>query len=160
MYSLKDFLKREHIQQLLQEGNLTDVYFEYHKIGGDVTTITKFFISNEIEYLNHLNCIPPHSHWNLEITNIHIPSNIKFIGKSAFSECFKLTEVDVEEGVIEIYDFAFDGCNKLNRIKLPNSLTYIGGWVFDDCDSINIECYENSYAHNYCKERKLPFKLI
>ncbi len=52
----------------------------------------------------------------------------------AFSECQKLTEVDIPNSVTEIGDYAFFGCNELTEVTIPKTITRIGerafsGWV-------------------------------
>ena len=49
--NLKRFLCNNEIQQLLEDNNLDDVYWEYANLGGDVSELTKFFIRNNIDLL-------------------------------------------------------------------------------------------------------------
>lgn len=69
---------------------------------------------------------------NLKITQITIPSSIKFIGNTAFFGCKKLKKITLNEGLISIGKKAF--CyNILEDIILPNSLQSVAGDVFGGC---------------------------
>ena len=65
-----------------------------------------------------------------ELTEIHFPSSLKYIGDEAF-DCEKLTRIDLPEGLEHIGSFAFEGCDSVETIVLPSTLTtidYAGFW--------------------------------
>ncbi|MBO4689476.1 MAG: leucine-rich repeat domain-containing protein [Paludibacteraceae bacterium] len=65
-----------------------------------------------------------------ELTEIHFPSSLKYIGDEAF-DCIRLTRIDLPEGLEHIGTFAFEGCDSVETIVLPSTLTtidYAGFW--------------------------------
>ena len=181
--NLKRFLCNNEIQQLLEDNNLDDVYWEYANLGGDVSELTMFFIRNNIDLLNYLTFIPELAYWNTAVENIEIPSNIKSIHKYAFGECDSLKEVITYDGLTAIEEFAFFGCENLISIKLPETLesigkhafrdnynltrvyipskvSFIGAYAFKDCDELIIQCEKGSYAQRYADENNIEYELI
>lgn len=45
-------------------------------------------------------------------------------------------------------------CENLKSINIPKSVESIGNDVFEFCDNVTIKCYENSYAHEYHKNKR------
>jgi len=83
-----------------------------------------------------------------DVTSVVIPSThdgrtVKYIGRSAFEGCDKLTSVIIPEGVEEIDTDAFKGCTKLETISLPTSIKKIETGAFDDCNSLKFNVYQN-----------------
>lgn len=76
--------------------------------------------------------------------NTRIPDSVKVIGKSAFSGCTSLTEINIPKGVTSIEEYAFgdsiyaysEGCSSLTCIKLPDSVTSIGEHAFSGCSGL------------------------
>lgn len=75
-----------------------------------------------------------------------LPKSLRYIGKSAFSNCGKLTGVIIGSGVIEIGNEAFIGCSALSGLYLgdytgttlgESSLTKIGDYAFGACTSLS-----------------------
>ncbi len=70
------------------------------------------------------------------MTELRIPSTVKFIGKQAFEFCTSLETVELSEGIEELSEKMFEGCNKLSHITLPNSLKSIHTGTFMRCESL------------------------
>jgi len=77
--------------------------------------------------------------------NVVIPSNVTYngktysitaIGKSAFEDCNRLTNIKIEAMITSIGEDAFEGCKRLKSIILPNSIQSIGEGAFSDCKSL------------------------
>lgn len=90
--------------------------------------------------------------------NYTIPSNVKSIGKYAFSRCSlrmgvtipnsvtsigeyafswsSLTNITIPNSITTIEDGTFYSCYSLTNITLPNSITTIGNRVFESCNSL------------------------
>ncbi len=82
-------------------------------------------------------------------TNVIIPSRyrglpVKEIGDGAFSNCSKLTNIEIPNSVTAIGDSAFSYCSSLTSIEIPNSVTMIGGRAFDNCDNLEYNFYDNA----------------
>lgn len=77
------------------------------------------------------------------IDKYKIPTNVTFIGESAFSSCY-IQEIDIPDSVKIIEETAFAGCCSLKVIDLPNSIMFIHKDAFWDCKSLqSIDIAEN-----------------
>lgn len=65
-----------------------------------------------------------------QITSVILPSTLKTIGISAFSQNL-LTNIVIPEGVTTIAEEAFFG-NQITEANLPNTLTTLGAWAFEE----------------------------
>ena len=90
------------------------------------------------------------------ITKIRLPDSVKIIANYAFTECYKLTEIELGK-VESIGAYAFAYCTKLRGVTLPNSLTKIGYGAFDGCEGL-LEIYIpdsvteiEAHAFQHCK---------
>ncbi|WP_181817798.1 leucine-rich repeat domain-containing protein, partial [Metamycoplasma hominis] len=63
-------------------------------------------------------------------TKVTIPSSVKEIGESAFSDCKNLKEVILNEGLEKIGDSAFSKTN-IKSITIPDSVKEIGSLAFN-----------------------------
>ena len=64
------------------------------------------------------------------------PTNLKYIGISAFASCERLKEVILPEGVIGTDADAFSNCTSISRVVLPKTLIEIDAYVFHGCNRI------------------------
>ena len=115
------------------------------------------------------------------LTEIEIPDSVKKIEKGAFNACVSLTDVNIPNGVLELGDNTFlccssleklvipesvsgfgencfSGCDSLKMLSVPQSVKYIGDNCFSYCPNLVIYCFENSYVHRYCLQKKIKFK--
>ena len=61
---------------------------------------------------------------------------VDLIEQSAFYGCSNLSEVILEEGLVEIKDSAFSYCKSLTSIEIPVSVIYITSTLFIGCDAL------------------------
>ena len=91
------------------------------------------------------------------LTKITIPSNVKQIGKQAFSGCKKLKSVVIGKNVTTIGDKAFYKCIAINKLIIPSNVKKLGTQVFYGCKklkTITIKTSKLTYKNvgsNACK---------
>ena len=74
------------------------------------------------------------------LENLTLKSAVKFIGKSHFSPCFDtLKSVTIESGITEIPPLCFSNCGKITEINIPASVTSIGESAFSGTSLKNLE---------------------
>ncbi len=83
---------------------------------------------------------------NKEISgNVDIPETVTFDGyvysvtcidTYAFSNCSKLTSVNIPNSVTHICGYAFEDCTGLTSIRIPIGVNVIGPGAFDGCSNI------------------------
>lgn len=97
-----------------------------------------------------------------------IPSGVKTIGDSAFSQCTKLTRIDISKDVTRIGCEAFRECENLASIVIPSEVTNIEEYTFYSCKKLtSIDLSEkitsiDYQAFRYCEvleSIKLPDNL-
>ena len=64
-------------------------------------------------------------------------SLLESIGYSAFSECSKLKDIVLPNGVKTIGEEAFEECIALEVITIPSSVTFIGAHAFVGCSKVD-----------------------
>ena len=71
------------------------------------------------------------------VTSVSLPTTIKSIGKSAFSECSKLVDLSFPEGLEAIDDYAFYHSG-VQKIVLPINVKRVGTAAFYNCPSLRV----------------------
>ena len=71
---------------------------------------------------------------NLE--HIKIPESVKRIEESAFANCESLKSVWLPDGMSSIADTCFLRCSGLEKIKIPDEIKSIGDFAFRGCTSL------------------------
>ena len=66
-----------------------------------------------------------------------IPKGIVHIADGAFTNCDKLKEVVLWDGMEIVGSGAFKGCSNLTSVSMPDSLRSIGSSAFEDCQKLN-----------------------
>ena len=94
------------------------------------------------------------------ITSLTIPGTVTSIGEMAFACLESLEMLVLPSGVRSIGEMAFADNVSLTSLTIPASVTSIGADAFWNCPKLTVKCVKNSYAHTYCVENNIPFKLI
>ena len=68
-----------------------------------------------------------------DMKKLKIRNNCIKIGERAFENCADLEDVDLPDGLTEIYGGVFNSCKSLKKIQLPSKLTILGESAFSDC---------------------------
>lgn len=116
-----DFMVMRNKMTSLRELDLTDahvVYNPYEHYQG---------------YHSWNDSLPDYAFYRKELRVCKLPQSITYIGQSAFSECRKLTGMDIPEKVQEIGYAAFTGCNCLKEVEFHEGLEWIGSEGFSNC---------------------------
>lgn len=116
-----DFMVMRNKMTSLRELDLTDahvVYNPYEHYQG---------------YHSWNDSLPDYAFYRKELRVCKLPQSITYIGQSAFSECRKLTGMDIPEKVQEIGYAAFTGCNCLKEVEFHEGLERIGSKGFSNC---------------------------
>lgn len=77
--------------------------------------------------------LPDYAFYRKELRVCKLPKSVTYIGQYAFSECRKLTNMDIPEKVQEIGGYAFYGCNQLKEVGFQEGLERIGSDAFSNC---------------------------
>lgn len=71
------------------------------------------------------------------------------IGRNAFKNCLRLTEITIPSNVDVIENGAFDGCVNLSRVTIENGVKSIQQDAFRDCTSLKTITIPNSIEKNF-----------
>lgn len=94
------------------------------------------------------------------LEEIILPEGLEEIGHSTFYGCTGLTAVVLPK-TLRCLDYgAFNGCTNLETIVMPAALEwpYIGQYATEATTTWLV--LKDSYAHDYAKEHKQPYKII
>ena len=64
---------------------------------------------------------------------------------------------NVSDGTKRIGKYAFYNCEKLTNVILPDSISEIGASAFTDCDRLEIVINQNEYAKKYCQDNEINY---
>ena len=88
-----------------------------------------------------------------KLSKVQLPSSLRVIEKDAFAMCLRLTSLIIPEGVEEIGEMAFLTCSNLKTLSLPQSVTHIGNMAIGNKTTVCVPA--GSYAEQYAKENKI-----
>lgn len=109
------------------------------------------------------------------LTYLFVPSNLKSIPSYGFANCYKLTKIEIEEGVTSIGEDAFcslayydlegvrHGGNYGYEIHVPSSVTYIGDYAFATGDThgpITVYGKAGSYVEGWVKDVNIQPEVV
>ncbi len=95
----------------------------------------------------------------INLTDIVNSTSITRVGNSAFGYCTSLESIDLSN-VETIAAYGFDFCPSLSNVILGTSVTNIWRNAFTDCENLVINCYSNTYAHQYAIDHDIPYVLL
>ena len=64
------------------------------------------------------------------------PDSVTSIGRCAFANCIRLTDITLPNGITCIEDNTFFGCKSLKSIIIPDSVTIIEIFAFAHCEDL------------------------
>ena len=71
------------------------------------------------------------------LMEVSLPSTLKFIGASAFSNCMNLKAVDIPGSVETIESSCFSSCPALERVSVGNGCRAVSSTAFRNCYGLN-----------------------
>ena len=92
-----------------------------------------------------------------KITSVTIGDSVANIGSYAFSECYELATLIIENGVTIIGEYAFSNCTSLTSVEIPDSVTSISRSAFSACYYLSNVIIPDSvtsigdYGFNFCR---------
>ena len=84
---------------------------------------------------------------------------ISVIPEQCFYNCTSLSAVQLSDYVTRIDKYAFAN-TAIKEITIPKSVTYIDKTAFDGCEGLVINCYTDSYAHQFAEENGIDYVLL
>jgi hypothetical protein len=90
----------------------------------------------DVEFGNKLETIGEYAFSGADISNVKLPK-VRVIGPYAFSDCNRLTEVELSEDLERIEEMAFTECGRLWHITVPPKANLLGELVFSGCDNLS-----------------------
>lgn len=73
-----------------------------------------------------------------KLSQVVLPKGIVEIGTAAFAEYQELTKIDIPDGVVQIGENAFADCTSLESITLPSTLISCGKGAFKYSTNISM----------------------
>lgn len=92
----------------------------------------------EVTFQDGLKVISQYSFYGTALESVVIPSSIENIGKYAFSNCTKLVDIQLTDGIKQLGMFegyAFANCS-VEKIIIPPSVEKITKYCFSDCTKL------------------------
>lgn len=143
---LKQFLLQQHILDLIDHENYTEVYELCYKCYRAI--LTEFLLSCNIKPDEYMTILPDcYLKSYLKRSDIHsyrVSPTITVIGSEAFSSCYDLESIVIPNSVTSIGDSAFFLCKSLKSVTIPDSVTSIGSSAFGYCESLTSVTIGNS----------------
>ena len=85
------------------------------------------------------------------LTNVTVPTTLEDMGKSAFSNCKKLTSIDLSNSkIVKITDRTFYECKSLSSVHFPATLEEVGDEAFWTCKQITGIDLSNTRVTKIC----------
>ncbi|WP_010277949.1 leucine-rich repeat protein [Paenibacillus senegalensis] len=116
-----------------------------------------FFINQitQITFPSKIEEIPEGAFEVNQLAQLTLPETVRTIGHSAFSNN-KFTELVVPRHVTSIGAYTFSG-NLINKVTVLNANTQIHNLAFETNSSLTVYGWKLSPAHNYAKQKTIPF---
>ena len=91
------------------------------------------------------------------ISELSIPSSVKYIYGNAFKNCSSLTTVIIPSSVTTVASFAFSDCTGLTTVYVPHTVTEMGYHAFEHCTNVTVYCAVSKAPEGWDGDWNLSF---
>ena len=84
---------------------------------------------------------------NKKLTEINLPSTLKYIGDYGIYNCYSLENIKLPDSLTTIDKFAFSNCGLLRNVTFGKNIDTIGNNAFQNCNLLNITGEYNSISN-------------
>ena len=180
--NLKEFLEKN--IELIEENKFdelykkaeTDLYFSQ-----SIGTLTRTLLVANIDPIEHLSEIPYcYLYGDSKITKFVIPDKIEFVNSETFANCSQLHDVIFGKDVSVIYYGAFENCTELTNVTLNEGLLEIGQYAFRNTnieklrlpttlrdidvqafpELVTLEVCPGTYAHEWARTHGYEVEMV
>lgn len=152
---------------------LNGILFDYFGTQEEVTipesvqviSASTFFRQETLKVVHmggHVQAIGARAFSQTALQQIVLPDSIRIVPEGCFADCFSLTNVQLNNGLLRIERNAFDNCTLMEEIVIPDSVSAFDG--FSNCTSlkrINLPAAVKEFSSNaFFKCKALPFLRI
>lgn len=180
--NLKKFL--ENNIELIEENKFDELYEKAEHdlyFSQSIGALTRTLLVADVNPLEHLTEIPYcYLYGDSNITTFVIPDKIEFVNSGAFANCSQLYDVIFGTDVSVIYYGAFEGCTELTNVTLNDGLLEIGQYAFRNTnieklrlpstlrsidvqafpELVTLEVFPGTYAHEWAVTNGYEVELI
>ena len=96
------------------------------------------------------------------IASISLPKTLQSINGYAFSNCSKLSEIVVPEGVTTVGEHCFENCTSLTSVSLPTTLKVLENHLFNNCNKLESFVFQPTMetVEEHCFDQCLSLKNL
>lgn len=100
------------------------------------------FLNNRVEtiiFYNNIQYIGKKAFsgcWRLKFHLLRLPKKLRYLEAEAFEHCSEIDSVIFGDEIKEIGSHAFRWCDALKTVYIPNSIENIGSGIFDNCSQL------------------------
>lgn len=105
-------------------------------VAGDGVLMKYNGTDTQVKIPDNVKRIAPHAFFSSKMTKVSIPQSVYSVDSYAFADCVGLSQIEFNDGLINIGDGAFSGCKSLTNFKTPVTLSYIGQSAFSGCAAL------------------------
>ena len=180
--NLKEFLEKN--IELIEENKFDELYKKAENdlyFSQDIGMLTRTLQAaniDPIEYLSEISYC--YLYGDSKITQFVIPDKIEFVNSEAFANCSQLNDVIFGKDVSVIYYGAFEGCTELTNVTLNDGLLEIGQYAFRNTnieklllpstlrsidvqafpELITLEVFPGTYAHEWAVTNGYEVEIV
>ena len=180
--NLKQFLEKN--IELIEENKFDELYKKAENdlyFSQGIGTLTRTLLAANIDPIQYLSEIPYcYLYGDSNITKFVIPDKIEFVNSCAFCNCSQLHDVIFGKDVSVIYYGAFENCTELTNVTLNEGLLEIGQYAFRNTnieklrlpstvrsidvqafpELITLEVFPGTYAHDWAVTNGYEVEMV